>query len=61
MPTNVLPDVGTRIVYSGHVGTIRFVGQVGGTKGTWFGVEWDDPKRGKHDGVKDGKRYFTCL
>ncbi|KAI0723930.1 hypothetical protein C8T65DRAFT_734439 [Cerioporus squamosus] len=56
-----LPTVGTRISHSGTLGTVRYVGSVDGTQGVWLGVEWDDPKRGKHDGVKDGKRYFTCL
>lgn len=28
--------------------------------GIWVGVEWDDPTRGKHDGTKEGVRYFTC-
>ncbi|EIM89769.1 uncharacterized protein STEHIDRAFT_166103 [Stereum hirsutum FP-91666 SS1] len=55
------PSIGTRIALSGYLGTIRYVGEVEGTKGTWLGVEWDDPSRGRHDGVKDGKRYFTCL
>ncbi|KII88144.1 hypothetical protein PLICRDRAFT_41270 [Plicaturopsis crispa FD-325 SS-3] len=55
-----LSSVGTRIALSGYLGTIRFVGNVDGTNGVWLGVEWDDPKRGKHDGVKDGKRYFSC-
>ena len=30
----------------------------------WYGVEWDDTTRGKHDGSveKDGVvRYFTCV
>ncbi|KAI0822831.1 hypothetical protein BC628DRAFT_1387870 [Trametes gibbosa] len=56
-----LPSIGTRISHSGHLGTVRFVGPVEGTQGIWLGVEWDDPKRGKHSGVKDGKQYFTCL
>ncbi|RPD80376.1 hypothetical protein L226DRAFT_500829 [Lentinus tigrinus ALCF2SS1-7] len=56
-----LPTVGTRITHSGSLGTVRYVGPVDGTQGVWLGIEWDDPKRGKHDGVKDGKRYFTCL
>lgn len=56
-----LPSVGTRLSYSGHLGTIRFVGPVENTSGIWLGIEWDDPRRGKHDGVKDGKRYFSCL
>ncbi|KAJ7149343.1 hypothetical protein C8R46DRAFT_1179791 [Mycena filopes] len=55
-----LPSKGTRFILADHVGTVRFVGSVDNTSGTWLGVEWDDPKRGKHDGVKDGKRYFTC-
>ncbi|THV07798.1 hypothetical protein K435DRAFT_825160 [Dendrothele bispora CBS 962.96] len=55
-----LPNVGDRISYSGHLGTVKFNGQVDNTTGTWLGVEWDEPDRGKHDGVKDGKRYFSC-
>jgi len=55
-----LPRVGTRIFLSGHIGTIKFVGPVHGTPGTWLGVEWDDPQRGKHDGTKDAVQYFTC-
>ncbi|KAI0636670.1 hypothetical protein C8Q77DRAFT_1050282 [Trametes polyzona] len=56
-----LPSIGARLSHSGYLGTVRFVGPVDGTQGVWLGVEWDDPKRGKHDGIKDGKRYFTCL
>ncbi|CAI5929813.1 unnamed protein product [Closterium sp. NIES-65] len=41
-------------------GTVRYVGPVDGHKGEWVGVEWDDPSRGKHDGVVTGKRYFHC-
>lgn len=52
---------GTRFHLSpGHLGTIKYIGRVTGTDGLWYGVEWDDPTRGRHDGVKDGKRYFTC-
>ncbi|KAH9928160.1 uncharacterized protein B0H18DRAFT_1001521 [Fomitopsis serialis] len=61
MESNQLPAVGTRLIHSGHLGTVRFVGQVDGAAGLWLGVEWDDPQRGKHDGVKDGKRYFSCV
>jgi len=49
-------------------GTIRYVGPVAtSTKdpgAIWYGVEWDDTTRGKHDGSveKDGVvRYFTCV
>lgn len=56
-----LPRLDTRFALSGYIGTIRYVGEVEGTSGVWLGVEWDDSNRGKHDGIKDGKRYFTCL
>ncbi|KAK7930413.1 hypothetical protein WMY93_006808 [Mugilogobius chulae] len=26
----------------------------------WLGVEWDNPERGKHDGVHEGVHYFSC-
>ena len=52
--------VGQRVSYSGELCTIRYVGEVTGTKGKWLGVEWDDPTRGKHDGEAGGQRYFTC-
>jgi dynactin complex subunit len=54
------PKIGTRIFLLGYIGTIKFFGPVHGTTGTWLGVEWDDPQRGKHDGTKEGVRYFTC-
>ncbi len=60
MDTTNLPTIGTRISVNSHLGTVKFVGQVEGTIGIWIGVEWDDPTRGKHDGSKEGKRYFTC-
>ncbi|KAJ3028299.1 UNVERIFIED_CONTAM: hypothetical protein HDU68_001979 [Siphonaria sp. JEL0065] len=31
-----------------HRGTIRYEGEIEGKQ--WFGVEWDDPSRGKHSG-----------
>ena len=40
-------------------GTVRYVGEVAGTKGEWIGVEWDDEGRGRHDGTHDGKRFAT--
>lgn len=55
-----LPLVGGRISYFGHLGTVKFIGEVENTTGIWLGIEWDNPDRGKHDGVKDGKRYFSC-
>lgn len=55
-----LPSEGTRINLSGHLGTVQFIGPVDNTSGVWLGIEWDDPERGRHDGIKDGNRYFTC-
>ncbi|KAJ7074091.1 hypothetical protein C8F01DRAFT_8067 [Mycena amicta] len=49
-----------RLRLAEHTGTVKYSGPVDGTAGLWLGVEWDDPSRGKHDGVKDGRRYFTC-
>jgi len=53
-------EINTRIFLLGYIGTIKFFGSVDGTSGTWLGIEWDDPQRGKHDGAKDGIQYFTC-
>ena len=55
-----LPTIGTRVSVAGSLGTVKFAGNVGNTKGVWLGVEWDDPYRGKHNGTKDGKQYFEC-
>lgn len=52
--------LGTRISLNGHVGTVRYVGPVATTPGIWLGVDWDSADRGKNDGSKDGKQYFTC-
>lgn len=43
----------------GAWGVVRYVGEVGGYAGSWLGVEWDDPERGKHDGQVGGVAYFT--
>ncbi|GJP54616.1 hypothetical protein CLOM_g13685 [Closterium sp. NIES-68] len=51
------PEMGSRYAPRG---TVRYVGPVDGYKSEWVGVEWDDPLRGKHDGVVTGKRYFQC-
>ncbi|KAK5990567.1 Tubulin-specific chaperone E [Cladobotryum mycophilum] len=53
--------IGQRISYDGAVCTVRYVGSVAGTTGSWLGVEWDDISRGKHDGSHKGTRYFTCI
>lgn len=52
-----------RVSYDGALCTIRKLipsGQIPGTKGEWLGVEWDDPKRGKHDGTYKDRQYFQC-
>lgn len=53
-------QVGLRLSYDGALCTVRYVGEVAGTSGTWLGVEWDDPSRGKHDGRHKDVRYFSC-
>lgn len=52
--------IGRRLSYDGQLCTVRFHGEVKGTKGEWLGVEWDDPIRGKHSGEHNGIRYFEC-
>ncbi|KAF5387500.1 hypothetical protein D9757_006519 [Collybiopsis confluens] len=58
--TATLPKVGERISYHESLATVKFIGNVEKTTGIWLGVEWDNPERGKHDGAKDGRRYFSC-
>ncbi|PVI08553.1 hypothetical protein DM02DRAFT_5528 [Periconia macrospinosa] len=53
--------VGKRLSFDGQLCTVRYIGDVKGTKGEWLGVEWDDPARGKHSGEHAGIRYFQCL
>lgn len=40
--------------------TLRYLGPCPGQEGTWLGVEWDEPSRGKHSGTitdKDGVKH----
>jgi dynactin complex subunit len=53
-------SIGDRLSFDGALCTVRYIGDVEGTKRDWLGVEWDDPFRGKHSGEHKGKRYFTC-
>ncbi|KAF3852645.1 hypothetical protein F7725_006000 [Dissostichus mawsoni] len=38
---------------------IRRTRLIGGSR-LWYGVEWDNLERGKHDGSHEGVQYFTC-
>lgn len=51
---------GQRVECCGYYGTICYIGEVPPTKGTWLGVDWDDPTRGKHNGTHEGKKYFIA-
>jgi len=45
----------------GFRGWVRYMGEVAGRREQqWYGIERDEEKRGKHDGVYDGYRYFQC-
>ncbi|KAM3968531.1 tubulin-binding cofactor E [Aphomia sociella] len=50
--------IGCRVKCGEEFGTVKFIGEVQGYKGVWYGVEWDDPARGKHDGSVDDIQYF---
>lgn len=52
--------VGDRVQVGEDRGTVLYIGPVPPTKGTWLGIDWDDPLRGKHDGIYDGTRYFQA-
>ncbi|KAJ1950277.1 hypothetical protein FBU59_000757 [Linderina macrospora] len=52
--------VGRWFCIDGEEGVVRYCGPVDGTKGTWLGVEWESPTRGKHSGTHNGKEYFVC-
>ncbi|CAK4634379.1 hypothetical protein LEN26_004418 [Aphanomyces euteiches] len=44
----------------GFRGTVRYEGPIHSKNQAqvYWGVEWDEPSRGKHDGATDGVRYF---
>jgi len=56
---NGLPGLGTRLSICSSICTVKYIGPVDGTNGTWLGVEWDDSGRGKHSGSHQGRAYFT--
>ena len=55
------PYIGQRLSFDAALCTVRYVGPVQGTKGEWLGVEWDEPRRGKHAGEHGGVKYFECM
>ncbi|XP_068212358.1 tubulin-specific chaperone E [Palaemon carinicauda] len=52
--------VGSRVECDGVRGTLKFIGEVATTSGIWYGVDWDDESRGKHDGSHKGTKYFEA-
>jgi tubulin-specific chaperone E len=52
---------GKRLSFNNALCTVRYCGPLPGQNGDWLGVEWDDPDRGKHDGLYKGKRLFDTL
>ncbi|XP_012277540.1 tubulin-specific chaperone E isoform X2 [Orussus abietinus] len=52
--------IGSRVECDGYRGTLKYVGPVGNTKGQWFGIDWDDVTRGKHNGTYENVEYFKA-
>lgn len=57
-------EIGDRVYATGPsgervLGTLLFKGNVQFAPGVWAGVELDSPE-GRHNGMEDGVRYFTC-
>lgn len=50
--------IGSRVVHEDHFGTICYAGELPNSKGAWLGIDWDNPSRGRHDGVYAGVKYF---
>ena len=48
-----------QVQWSGHAGTVRFVGNTHFAAGEWVGVELDEAA-GRHDGTFMGVTYFEC-
>ncbi|XP_060840515.1 tubulin-specific chaperone E [Rhopalosiphum padi] len=53
--------VGRKVSVGAFTGFARYVGPIPGTEDLWVGIEWDDPNRGKHDGIHNGIRYFKTM
>ena len=53
--------MGKRVFFKACFGTIRYFGKLQVEKAgedNWFGIEWDEEQKGKHDGTVDGVTYF---
>lgn len=48
------------ILHRGLVGMVRFAGSTSFANGYWLGIELTAPV-GKHTGIIDGVKYFTCF
>lgn len=56
-------NVGTRVGVENKRGVVKFVGclnEVDEGKDVWLGIDWDNPKDGKHNGSLKGKQYFQA-
>ncbi|XP_063861604.1 tubulin-specific chaperone E-like isoform X1 [Scylla paramamosain] len=56
MESNV--GIGRRVECDGHRGTIHWIGELPPAQGTWYGIDWDDASRGRHDGSHNNIKYF---
>lgn len=50
--------IGKRVICNNKIGTIKFVGEVPPHQGIYYGIDWDYPADGKHDGSFNGVKYF---
>lgn len=57
-----LLSVGNRVAIDGFYGTVQYVGPVDPSRPLvlYYGIEWDDPTRGKHSGAHGGVQYFEA-
>ncbi len=54
--------IGSRLSYKGELCTINYIGEIPAWPGvTTYGLEWDNPSRGKHNGTYKGNTYFNCM
>lgn len=53
--------IGDRLLIGEEICTVRYIGEIHQWPATTaFGVEWDNPNRGKNDGSLNGVRYFQA-